>query len=98
MYICSVFSARYGWWNEQTADDRSWVTALKHIVKANILAMHRILDVRGDAIFIQSESSEHFHPGNPEGDQARGPLQLEALSVARPELLGGRSTRRCTSS
>ncbi len=65
MYICSVFSARYGWWNEQTADDKSWVTALKHIVKANILAMHAILDVRGDAIFIQSESSEHFHPDNP---------------------------------
>jgi beta-glucosidase len=65
MYICSVFSARYGWWNEQAHDDRSWVTALKHIVKANILAMHAILDVRPDAIFIQSESSEQFHPENP---------------------------------
>ena len=22
MYICALFSARYGWWNEQTSDDR----------------------------------------------------------------------------
>jgi hypothetical protein len=41
------------------------VTALKHIVKANILAMHAILDERPDALFIQSESSEHFHPISP---------------------------------
>src|SRR5665647_856633 len=39
MYICSLFSARFGWWNEQLTDDRSYVTALKHIVKANVLAM-----------------------------------------------------------
>ena len=34
MFICAVFSAKYGWWNEQAKDDRSFVTALKHIVKA----------------------------------------------------------------
>jgi beta-glucosidase len=65
MFICALFSARYGHWNEQLADDRSFVTALKHIVKANVLAMHAILDVRADAIFIQSESSEFFHADNP---------------------------------
>jgi beta-glucosidase/6-phospho-beta-glucosidase/beta-galactosidase len=65
MFICAVFSALYGWWNEQKADDRSFVTALKHIVKANVLAMHSILDARPDAIFIQSESSEYFHAENP---------------------------------
>jgi hypothetical protein len=41
------------------------VTALKHIVKANVLAMGKIFDVRADAIFIQGESSEHFHPDCP---------------------------------
>jgi beta-glucosidase/6-phospho-beta-glucosidase/beta-galactosidase len=41
------------------------VTALKHIVKANVLAMSCILDVRPDAIFIQSESSEYYHAENP---------------------------------
>jgi len=66
MYICATFSARYGWWNEQLASDRAFVTALKHIVKANVLAMRAILDVRPDAIFIQSESSEYFHAENPQ--------------------------------
>ena len=65
MYICALFSARYGWWNEQKSDDRSFVTALKHIVKANVLAMDAILSVRPDAIFIQSESSEYFHADSP---------------------------------
>jgi beta-glucosidase len=65
MYICATFSASYGWWNEQMTSDEAFVTALKHIVKANVLAMSRILDVRPDAIFIQSESSEYFHADNP---------------------------------
>jgi beta-glucosidase/6-phospho-beta-glucosidase/beta-galactosidase len=65
MYICAQFSARYGWWNEQLTGDRPFVTALKHIVKANVLAMQAILEVRADAIFIQSESSEYFHAENP---------------------------------
>jgi beta-glucosidase/6-phospho-beta-glucosidase/beta-galactosidase len=65
MYICAVFSARYGWWNEQLKGDTSFVTALKNIVKANVLAMKSILEVRPDAIFIQSESSEYYHAENP---------------------------------
>ena len=65
MYICAMFSARYGWWNEQKTDDRSFVTALKHVVRANVLAMQAILTVRSDAIFIQSESSEYFHAATP---------------------------------
>ena len=65
MYICAVFSARYGWWNEQLSSDAGFVTALKHLVKANVLAMQTILQVRPDAIFIQSESSEYFHAENP---------------------------------
>jgi beta-glucosidase/6-phospho-beta-glucosidase/beta-galactosidase len=65
MFICATFSAAYGWWNEQLSSDQAFVTALKHIVKANVLAMAEILEVRPDAIFIQSESSEHFHPECP---------------------------------
>ena len=65
MFICAAFSAKYGWWNEQAKDDRSFVTALKNIVKANVLAMIEILRRRHDAIFIQSESSEYFHPDSP---------------------------------
>ncbi|RZJ86435.1 MAG: glycosyl hydrolase family protein, partial [Hymenobacter sp.] len=66
MYICAEFSALYGWWNEQLQSDQAFVTALKYIVKANVLAMHAILAVRPDALFIQSESSEYFHASNPD--------------------------------
>ncbi len=65
MFICATFSAKYGWWNEEGVTDKTFVTALKHIVKANVLAMRTILEVRPDAIFIQSESSEYFHAENP---------------------------------
>jgi beta-glucosidase len=65
MFICALFSASYGWWNEQLQSDMAFVTALKHIVKANVLAMGGILDQRPDAIFVQSESSEYYHADNP---------------------------------
>ena len=65
MYICALFSARYGWWNEQLTSDRSFVTALKHVVRANVRAMQEIIKVHPEAIFIQSESTEYFHPASP---------------------------------
>lgn len=65
MFICATFSAAYGWWNEQLSSDHAFVTALKHLVKANVLAMQAILKVRPDAIFVQSESSEYFHADSP---------------------------------
>ena len=73
MYVCALFSGRYGWWNEQLTTDRGFVTALKHIAKANVLAMRAILEVREDALFVQSESSEYFHAKNP---QAIKPAEL----------------------
>lgn len=73
MFICAVFSAQYGWWNEQMTGDRAFVTALKHIVKANVLAMKEILKRRADAIFVQSESSEYFHADSP---AAIGPAEI----------------------
>lgn len=73
MYICALFSARYGWWNEEGRTDRTFVTALKHIVAANLLAMRAILAARPDAIFIQSESTEYFHAESP---AAIGPAEI----------------------
>jgi beta-glucosidase len=73
MYVCAKFSALYGWWNEQLTTDAAFVTALKNIVKANVLAMKAIIELRPDAIFIQSESSEYFHAENP---KAIGPAEL----------------------
>ncbi|MFC4929267.1 family 1 glycosylhydrolase [Massilia sp. GCM10023247] len=72
MSICALFSALYGWWNEQLRSDKAFVTALKHIVKANLLAMRAILQVRPDALFIQSESTEYFHAATP---RAIGPAE-----------------------
>jgi beta-glucosidase/6-phospho-beta-glucosidase/beta-galactosidase len=74
IYICALFSARYGWWNEQLTGTDTFVTALKHLVKANVLAMRAILEVRPDALFIQSESSEYFHA---ESSQAIGPAEIK---------------------
>jgi beta-glucosidase/6-phospho-beta-glucosidase/beta-galactosidase len=65
IFIAAMFSGQYGWWNECKSDDRSFVTALKHLCKANMLAMHAIQEVQPDAYFILSESSEYFHAENP---------------------------------
>ncbi len=65
IFIAATFSAQYGWWNERLASDRAFVNALKHLCKANVLAMRAILKIRPDATFIQSESSEYFHPATP---------------------------------
>jgi beta-glucosidase/6-phospho-beta-glucosidase/beta-galactosidase len=66
IFIAAMFSAQYGWWNECLQSDRSFVTALKILCKANVMAMHAILEVQPNAIFIQSESSEYFHAMDPE--------------------------------
>jgi hypothetical protein len=65
MYICATFSAKYGWWNEQLSSDYAFVTALKYIVKANVLAMKD--DPAGPTRrhLHQSESSEYYHAENP---------------------------------
>lgn len=66
IFIAAMFSAQYGWWNERLQSDQAFVTALKHLCKANVLAMHSILKVQPDATFIQSESSEYFHAIDPQ--------------------------------
>ena len=65
IFIAAIFSAQYGWWNECLRTDTAFVTALKHLCKANVMAMHAILSVQPEATFIQSESSEYFHEMDP---------------------------------
>ncbi|RYY61695.1 MAG: glycosyl hydrolase family protein [Chitinophagaceae bacterium] len=65
IFITAMFSAQYGWWNERLQSDKAFVTALKHLCKANVMAMHEILKVQPDATFIQSESAEYFHAMDP---------------------------------
>ena len=95
MFICAVFSARYGWWNEQLKSDRGFVTALKHIVKANVMAMIEILKRRPDAIFIQSESSEYFHADSPAAI-APAEIRNSGASSASISITAAGSTARCT--
>ncbi len=65
IFVAASFSGQYGWWNESLANDKSFVTALKHLCKANVLAMEAISKVQPEVTFIQSESSEYFHPEDP---------------------------------
>ncbi len=65
IHIAATFSAQFGWWNERLRSDRAFVTALHNLAKANVLAMHSILEVNPKAIFILSETSEFHHPKDP---------------------------------
>jgi beta-glucosidase/6-phospho-beta-glucosidase/beta-galactosidase len=38
--IAATFSAQFGWWNERLSSDRAFVTALKHLCRANEMAEH----------------------------------------------------------
>ncbi len=66
IYIAATFSAQYGWWNERLSSDQTFVTALKHLCMANVMAMKAILEVQPNTTFIQSESSEYFHAESPD--------------------------------
>jgi beta-glucosidase/6-phospho-beta-glucosidase/beta-galactosidase len=73
IFLTAFASARIGVYNEALADDRSFVTALKHMCAANVMAMLEILEVRPDAIFIQSERAAYYHADSPE---AIGPAEV----------------------
>ena len=66
IYVTALFSGAFGWWNERLVSDLGFVTNVKHCVRASVLGMRAILDLRPDAIFIFSESTEYVHPGSPD--------------------------------
>ncbi|MCU1330946.1 MAG: family 1 glycosylhydrolase [Bryobacterales bacterium] len=70
IFIAATFSAQFGWWNECLKSDQAFVNALRHLCEANVRAMHAILEIHPGAIFIQSESSQYFHPENPDCEDA----------------------------
>ena len=61
IYVTAEMSAKEGIWNEQLKTDTGFVTAMKHIVAASIMATQSIAAVRPDALIIQSESAEYTH-------------------------------------
>ncbi|MCC2957418.1 family 1 glycosylhydrolase [Massilia sp. IC2-477] len=82
IYITAKFSAHEGMWNERLRSDHAFVTAIRNLARANILATEAIMMVRPDAKFIQSESSEYFHPSGPEAtDAARHMNELRFLAL-----------------
>ncbi len=36
IFIAATFSGLYGWWNERLTSEKAFVTALKHLCKANV--------------------------------------------------------------
>ena len=62
IFICANFSALRGWWNECESSDATFVRALRNLCMAHELAVEAILGERPDAIIVQGESIEHFHP------------------------------------
>jgi len=62
IFICASFSALRGWWNECESSDAAFVRALRNLCMAHELAVEAILSERPDAIIVQGESIEHFHP------------------------------------
>jgi beta-glucosidase/6-phospho-beta-glucosidase/beta-galactosidase len=71
MYVTARMSALDGVWNEQLKSERAFVTAVRNLARASVLMMQAVLDVRPDAIFINSESSEFYQPCCPDDEIRR---------------------------
>lgn len=69
VFTCALFSGLRGWWNERRQNDRGFVTAVKHMCQATLLAEQQILKVQPEAIFIQSESSSYYHRETPSASE-----------------------------
>ena len=70
IYIAARASAKDGVWNERLKTDAGFVTALKHLAAANILATKTIARTRPDLIVVQSESAEYVHHISPHPSHA----------------------------
>ena len=64
IFICASFSALRGYWNESLASEAAFGRAMRNMCMGHELAVEAILCERPDAIFVQSESIEHFHPAS----------------------------------
>lgn len=66
IFVAATNSADKGWWNERLKSERAFVTAIKHLCKATLLAQKAIDEVKPDAVFVQSEATQLFHTRTPE--------------------------------
>jgi beta-glucosidase/6-phospho-beta-glucosidase/beta-galactosidase len=65
MLVTAEYSALRGYWNERLCSDQAFVTALAHVVEANVRASEAILRACSPW-FVQSESTRYYHPYNPD--------------------------------
>jgi beta-glucosidase/6-phospho-beta-glucosidase/beta-galactosidase len=65
MLVTAEYSALRGFWNEQLCNERAFVTALTHVVEANIRASEAICKVC-IPWFVQSETTRYYHPFDPD--------------------------------
>jgi beta-glucosidase/6-phospho-beta-glucosidase/beta-galactosidase len=65
MLVTAEYSALRGYWNEQLCSDAAFVTALAHVVEANIRASEAIRRVC-NPWFVQSEATRYYHPYGPD--------------------------------
>ena len=61
IYVTARMSAKDGIWNEELKSDKAFVTAMKHLVAASIMATQQIAVHRPNCIIVQSESAEYVH-------------------------------------
>lgn len=64
--ITTLFSAKYGWWNECLTSDASFVRATLNVCEAVLLAMAAIRRRIPGAAFVHSESCEYTHAQCPD--------------------------------
>jgi beta-glucosidase/6-phospho-beta-glucosidase/beta-galactosidase len=65
MLVTAEYSALLGYWNEQLCSERAFVTALTHVVDANIRASEAICR-RCRPCFVQSEGARYYYPAHPD--------------------------------
>jgi len=66
MFVCTRMSAIGGNWNDQKEDDGAFVAIAFNLASASIAMSDAILNVRPDAVFINSESSDFTQPCCPD--------------------------------
>ena len=88
IFICASFSAMLGWWNECETSEESFIRAIRNLCMAHELAVEAILAERPDAIFVQSESIEHFHANGQRA--AANAERLNAMKFLSLDLTLGR--------
>ncbi|MDT7533034.1 family 1 glycosylhydrolase [Sphingobium sp. SA2] len=95
IFVAACFSGLFGWWNERLRSDRAFVTALKHLARASVLAEAASLSARGErgTLLIQSESTEYSHSAEP-GAADRADLLNERRFLSL-DLCYGHDVRAC---